>query len=143
MTENKVAVKGKGFFSRDEILELDDRSYEDIAVPQWGGKKVRISSMTASERDAFEATMFEGRGSDEGANLENLRARLIQRTAVDSETGILLFELGDIEALGRKNAAPMDLLFAAAMRVCGMSKKDVKDMTENLEGDRALDSVTA
>jgi hypothetical protein len=134
MKETSATLQEEGtFFSRDEILKVDDQEFRDVPVPMWGGKKVRIVSITAKERDAFEASMFKGKGKNKQENMENLRARLVQKTAVNPKTGIRLFEDGDTEALGRKNAAAMDLLFTAAMELCGMSKKDVEDMTENLD----------
>ena len=115
--------------NRLDILGSDDLHLEKISVPQWGGDLfVRI--LSASERDAFEASVSGGKRR----NLINLRARLVVLAACD-EKGERLFQDGDIEALGKKSAAAMDRVFGIAAALNGFTSGDI----ETLEGESGGD----
>lgn len=120
--------------TKDEILSAPDTVTERVSVPQWGGD-VLIRSMTADERDAFEALTYESRGKDVKTNLRGIRARLLSFCIAD-EQGARLFEESDIAALGRKNAAALDRLWAVARRVNAMDQRDVDDLAGNSEPGR-------
>ena len=49
--------------SKDQILEADDREFKVVHVDQWDGD-VKLSTMRACDRDAFEATMIPEKGKD-------------------------------------------------------------------------------
>lgn len=76
-----------------------------------------------------------GNTSEVVANRDNIRAKFIVASAVD-EQGKPLFTVGDIDALTRKSAAPMDRLFAAAQKLSGMTNEDVEELEKNLKSDR-------
>lgn len=118
-----------GFLSRDAILEADDTQFEIVPCPEWGGD-VRLKSIRGSQRDAYEASVLEQNGSDRKVNMRNARAKLIVLCAVDDE-GRALFSADDVNALGRKNAKPIDRLFDAARKLAGMGADDVEKLTEN------------
>ena len=115
--------------TRDQILDAEDRRFEDVACPEWGGH-VRLRSITGTQRDAYEQSVIEQRGNDRKMNLRNARAKLIVLCAVD-DTGRPLFSSEDLNALGRKNAAPIDRLFDACRKLAGMSPEDVDKLTED------------
>jgi hypothetical protein len=121
------------FLGRDAILNADDRRYDTVECPEWGGT-VRLTSITGAQRDAYESSLIEERGNSRKANLRNARAKLIILTAVD-EAGTKLFTQDDLRDLGRKNAAPIDRLFDVARKLCGMSEEDVDKLTENFDDD--------
>ena len=120
--------------SKSAILMAADLPQEDVAVPEWGGT-IRLRSLTGAERDAFEAAVF-GRDGDPEAphrvNYLNMRARLVALSAI-GEDGQRLFEDGDIEALGKKNAAALDRLFDVCQRLSGITEHDVKALEKNSE----------
>jgi hypothetical protein len=118
-----------GLLSRETILEIDDRKYEVVACPEWGGE-VRLRSIKGSQRDAWEQSLMQTNGADRKMNLRNARAKLIVLCAVDAEDRPL-FGPDDLNALGRKNAAPLDRLFDACQKLAGMSKEDVDKLTED------------
>lgn len=118
-----------GFLTRAEILDADDRRYDTVACPEWGGD-VRLRSISGRQRDAYEASLIDQRGSDRKLNLSNARAKLIVLCAVDGD-GAPLFTAEDLRALSAKNAAPLDRLFDAAKALVGMSDNDVKTLTED------------
>ncbi|GAA4626604.1 hypothetical protein GCM10023196_035520 [Actinoallomurus vinaceus] len=115
--------------SKEAIFGADDRRYEDVAVPEWGGT-VRLRSLTGEERDRYEASMVKRVGGKQVEDLRNARARLVVLAAVD-ETGAPLFDANDAAALGRRNAGALDRLFEAACRLSGISDGDVKELEEN------------
>lgn len=117
------------FLSKAQILESDDRKYDTVSCPEWGGE-VRLRSISGTQRDAYEQSVISANGTDRKMNLRNARAKLIVLCAVD-EAGSLLFTSDDLNALGRKNAAPIDRLFDASRKLAGMSENDVESLTED------------
>lgn len=126
--------------SRDQILGADDRTYEVVSCPEWGGE-VRLRSLTGSERDEWENSLVRQVGKKQVANMRNARAKLIALCAVD-EAGQPLFGPGDVIKLGSKNAAPMDRLFEACQRLSGISDEDVKEMEEGFDETQDEPSAT-
>jgi len=126
--------------SRDAILAADDREYEVVPCPEWGGE-VRLRSLTGAERDAYEQSLVQTRGKSREMNLRNARAKLVALCAVD-ENGNRLFSDQDVAALGRKNAKPLDRLFDVARRLSGLSEDDVDRLTEDFDDAQSDASTT-
>ena len=119
----------KKFLTRDAILKAHDLPTEDVEVPEWGGV-VRVRGLTGAERDAFEQSIVEQRGKNTRMNLRNIRAKLVALTVVDEE-GNRVFSDEDAEALGKKSAAALDRVFAAAQRLSGLRPEDVEELAGN------------
>lgn len=113
---------------KEEILALADQAFEDVPVPQWG-RTVRVGSMTAADRDDWEMEAYLERKATNSAP-KNVRARLVARCVID-EAGERVFKDADIEALGRKNAKALDVLYDAAIRVNGIEQKEQKAIEGN------------
>lgn len=120
----------KKFLSRDEILAAVDVSYEDVYMEKWGGY-VRLRSLTASERDRFEASLRKQVGKREVKNLENVRAKLVATVATDDQNQKLFTGANDQKLLGEKNAAELNTLFERACKLSGITDDDVKDLEGN------------
>lgn len=114
-----------------DIFGFDDSRIELVEVPEWGGS-VYVRSLTGTERDSFEADMVSatGKGGTREANFENLRAKLVARTACD-EDGKSLFSLKDLEKLGNKNAAALDRLYDVGARLSGLKEEDKEELLDN------------
>lgn len=112
--------------TKDQILGADDRSTKEIDVPEWGGS-VLCSSMSAAERDAFEASMLDNKGKSDKSKLQNFRARFVAACLVDAE-GNRLFSDKDVIALGRKSSSPISRLFDICRELNGMTEKDVAEI---------------
>ncbi|WP_245657873.1 hypothetical protein [Herbidospora mongoliensis] len=110
----------------DEIIAVADRTFEYVAVPEWGGT-VKVRSLTGTERDRFEQSLI---GKNNQVRNENFRAKLAQLTIVN-EAGQLLFSKEQIAALGRKNAAALGRVADVATKLSGLAEDDV----EKLEGE--------
>lgn len=115
--------------SKDQILNADDLKFEDIDVPEWGGS-VRISVMSASDRDSYEASTFKMVGKEVKPDMTNARAKLVSRCAID-EDGKLLFTTAEVEKLGKKSASALDRLVNAARRINGMGEESIEDAVKN------------
>ena len=112
--------------SKEAILQTDDLPRELVQVPEWGGD-VYVSTMTGTQRDAFEQSMQGKKGK---LNLDNVRARFAVLTIVDDQ-GKRLFTDVDVKALGEKSAAALDRVFAVAQRLNGFSDSDAREIQGN------------
>lgn len=113
------------------IFSQDDRKYEDVEVPEWGGS-VRIRSLTGTERDEYEESLLSQRNGKAKAVLRNYRAKLVALSAVD-ESGAPLFDRADVMRLGNSNSAALDRLYEACQRLSGLSDEDIEELTENFD----------
>lgn len=124
--------------TRDQILTADDLQTEDVPVPEWGGT-VRVTGLTGTERDAFEAEIL---GDGKKRNLANLRAKLVARSAVD-ENGARVFTDGDIGKLGLKSASALTKVFEVCQRLSGLTPDDVEELAGNSEAGQSDSSTSA
>lgn len=124
MAEKKKITKA-------DIVAFNDLKSETIEVPEWGGS-VTIRRMTGGERDAYEADIFESKGSQLQLKRENFRAKLIARCLVD-DNGERMFSDGEIAALSKKSAAALDRLFAVCQRLNGMTGAEQEKIEKNLD----------
>ncbi|GAA1015902.1 hypothetical protein Aple_010770 [Acrocarpospora pleiomorpha] len=121
-----AAAARPALLTAGQIMATDDRAYEDVPVPEWGGT-VRVRSLTGTERDRFEQSLV---GKNNQLRNENFRAKLAQLTLVD-ELGQLLFSKDQISALGRKSSAALARVVEVASKLSGLSEDDL----EELEGE--------
>ena len=126
--------------TRDQILAADDLKCETLEVPEWGGEVI-VRSLTGTERDAFEDSVVKQRGNSRELNLRNARARLVSLSLID-EAGNKLFTDKDVDLLGRKSAAALDRVFAAAQRLSGLTEQDIDELAKNSESGQS-DSSTS
>lgn len=115
--------------TKDQILGIKDLQIEKVDVPEWGGY-VFVRGMTGAERDSFEASVVDIRGSSQKINMVNVRAKLVSLTACDEE-GNRLFEDSDIIELGKKSALALQKVFDVAQRLSGLSKEEVSLLEKN------------
>ena len=119
-----------GFLSKKEILAAKNLKTETVEVPELGGQ-VMIREMTAADRDSWEFEQLKKNGKSYSVNFENLRAKLIVRCVVDSETKLRMFSDSDAELLGNCSAASLDKLYEACQKLNKLSKDDVDDLVKN------------
>lgn len=112
----------------EEILGLDDRKVVEVEVPEWGGRQIRVATMTAADRDLYELEIYEDKKA--GRGVTNVRARMVARCVVDAQ-GERVFSEAQVAALGRKNAKALDRLYDAATRVNGLSAADQEALEKN------------
>jgi hypothetical protein len=126
--------------SREQILGAVDLSFEDVAVPEWGGT-VRVGMLMGAERDAFEQALVTRQGKKVQMHLENIRARLVALCVVDTE-GQRLFKEDDVKALGRKSALALNRVFEVAQRINGLTERDMEELAGNSASGQSEDSTS-
>ncbi|MFJ6019779.1 hypothetical protein ACIQFP_10560 [Nocardiopsis alba] len=124
----------------DAILSAEDRSYEDVEVPEWGGT-VRVIGLSGTDRDAWEATMVDAKGQAATVRLQNFRAKLVAKCLVDTN-GKRIFTDSQVKDLGQKNGSVLDRLFDKARELSGMMKDAVSDAEGNSESARNGSSIS-
>lgn len=106
--------------TRDQILAADDLKFEVVEVPEWGGS-VRVAAMSGAQRDRFEMSIVVNGKPD----ATNARAKLVAASVVD-ESGVPVFTLEDIEALGRKSSAALNRIVDVARRLSGIGQDELE-----------------
>ncbi len=125
--------------TKEQILAVDDRKTETVSVPEWGGDVI-VTVMTGTERDAFEQSVVDSRGSNITTNLANIRAKLCARCIVDDNRK-RLFTDADIVALGEKSSVALDRIFGVAQRINGLTADEVEQLAKNSDSDQSGSST--
>src|SRR6185503_13039859 len=111
--------------SADELLACTDLPRERIELGSRGAVWVR--GMTGKERDAWEASLMRGRGSDRRPDTRNARARLAVRCLVH-EDGTRMYTDNDAERLGCIRADYLQKIFDAAQKLSGVTDEDLDEL---------------
>ncbi len=122
MTQGKMLTK-------EQIFEADDLETVDVPVPEWGGR-VRVRTISGSERDRFEQETMQFNSGNRTVNLIDIRARFCVLCLVD-EAGKRLFNESEIRRLGQKSGKALDRVFDAAQKLNGLSETDLQDLAKN------------
>jgi hypothetical protein len=131
--KNVNAPDGEELFSKDEIWSVDDNLYDLVDVPEWGNKKVRIKSLSGSERDRYEQSL--GKIDKKGnmvPDLTNQRARLVALCVVDGK-GNRMFSDTEVLKLGTKNAKPLGRIYEAAAKLSGLGEQAAEEAEADFE----------
>ncbi len=127
--ETTVAV-----LNREQIRAAKDIKLHTVAVPEWGGE-VKVRMLTARERTQFEQAVTSGRGQNRDVNMRIFREKLLALVLVD-EQGNRLFndqDQEDLEIISGKSASACERVVDVAMRMNGLSRRDVESLTGNSE----------
>ncbi|MEU1194920.1 hypothetical protein ABZ446_01695 [Streptomyces sp. NPDC005813] len=129
--------------SRKQIDGADDRRWEDVDVPEWGGT-VRILGLSGTARNAYEASLVQlgPNGSVQRMKLENATPRLVAMCLVD-ENFERLYTDKEVAELGVKNGAVLQSLHQVAQRLSGLGKKAVEDAAGNSAAAQSGSSTSA
>ena len=83
--------------------------------------------MSGFARDRFESSLV---GTGGGANMQNIRAKLVAASVVD-EDGELMFSNNDIIKLGKKSSVALDKVFSAAQELNKITDSEVDELAKN------------
>ena len=118
--------------NRDAILSADDLPRKSVDVPEWGGS-VWVKTMTAGERDAWEADCLNRqKANNDTTDLTNFRARYCVLVLVDDD-GNRMFTNAEAVELGNKSAPAVDRIFDAARKLNKISDDDIDELEKNSE----------
>lgn len=127
---------------RERILQARDLPVYPEVVPEWDNVTVYVRSMTAKERDDWQASYFLARTpkqGDEPVTVKNLSASLlVKMLCSDPEGKNLIFTNDDIDALGEKSAAVINRLQEAVRKASGTSEEDQVAIVKNSEGQKEI-----
>src|SRR5579864_9517252 len=109
--------------TKTQILAADDLRREAVSVPEWGGE-VLVRALSEAERQVLL------KNYDEDAM--DTRAKLCALAIVD-EAGVPMFTTADVEALSKKSAVALDVVFDVAKRLAGLAKGEIETAKKNSE----------
>jgi hypothetical protein len=115
-----------GFLSRSDLLAACVLPRETVKIPELNGDVI-VQGMSGAQRDAWEASLVEGRGKRRKMNTANIRAKLVAQCCVDGD-GKRLFSDEDVEALGTARVDVLNRLFGVAQKLSGVSDEDVDEL---------------
>jgi hypothetical protein len=121
------------YFSKDEIFGVKDDLFDDVVVPEWGNKKVRIKALSASDRDRYESSLAKlDKNGNMVPDLVNQRARLVALSVVD-ENGNRLFGDSEVLKLGTKNAKSLGRIYEASAKLSGLGNEGVDEAEKDFD----------
>lgn len=123
------------FLTKEQILAADDRRYEVVDVPEWGGT-VRLASMTAKDRAEFDEVKAENKDSI------RLMPLLLVSCLVD-EQGERIFALDDVPAFLSRSPRVLVDLFSKAIDLNAMSKESIDRLSGNSQSGQSGNSPSA
>ena len=125
---------------KEDILKVQDLQFEEVDVPEWGGK-VKVRMMTGTERDSFEQSIMKTEGKEIVRDMANMRAKLLVRT-ICNEDGKRIFTDKDIDVIGGKSAAALVKVFEVAQRLNKLSASDAESSEKNSESEGNASSTS-
>lgn len=112
--------------NKAQISAADDRKWEDVDVPEWGGQ-VRVLGMSGTERNAYQSSLvvLGPNGSVQRMNMADQLAKLVAKSLV-GEDFERLYSDKEIKELGKKNGAVLERIGKVAQRLSGLRHEDVE-----------------
>lgn len=138
---------------RKTILDYVDLPVKEVVVPEWGGIKLYVRAMNASERDAFMFEKWKSRENSENNEkgtisedvvMNNITASILARVICSDPEGTQrVFSDKDVEALGKKSAKALDRLNEAVKEINGdlLSEDELEKNLQGQSEDSGLDTV--
>lgn len=115
----------------EQLLQPRAWPVEELEIPELGGK-VRIRALSASEMDAFNASITETRGKNVVVNRLNFRAKLIAKSLVNGDGKTpLCTEEAHVIALGSLPTAVADRILEVVNRLNAMTEEDHEEAVKN------------
>ena len=131
--------------TREEILAFQDVTIEKVHVAVWN-IDMHVRSLSAAgkarwEQDAFVDDAKAGvKVSRE--RMATARERLVELAACN-EDGSRIFQDGDAKRIGQKNGEAISVLYDAAAKLSGITKKDLDEIEKNSAGNLTDASTSA
>jgi hypothetical protein len=113
----------------DDILALDDMEKREITIKQWGGRKIIVKSLTATQRFALiERCMNAKANKIDG---KKLYIHTFIECACDPDTGKQIFTADDYEKLASKHSGAIEAVVQVANELNGIGEAEISEMEKN------------
>ncbi len=123
--ESKSEIKG----IREQIFAAKDIAEEVVEVPEWGGVKIKLKSLTAAQStDAYRKAPKDGKGQ---INAVQYGFYLFMKAAYDPKTDKLLFDDSDLNTLMKKNVGVLSRLANKVSMLSGLEDGAVENAQKN------------
>ena len=96
-----------------DILEIDDRPMDSVIVPDWNGAEIHVRKMSAVERAAYDWKWATLNDASEKDRIWQIKVMCVVLCACN-EDGERLFTDEQFDAVSKKSADAIDLIFAKA-----------------------------
>lgn len=135
------------YLSADDILDADDTVFFEVECPEWAKPHnpkglVRCRTLTAAERDQWEAMMDKDANKAAKSNRGNARAHLVAKVIVDEDGKRVFTKPDQIERLGRKNVAAVNRIFEKVLDASKVAPEDVAELEGNSDAGPSGDSAS-
>lgn len=122
--------------SIEDILAPRPWPTETVEVPEWGGS-VTVRALSATELDAFNASVVRTKGNNVEVNRNNYRAKLVARCVVNGDGKTPMFkDEAQIIALGMQPASALDRILTVVNRLNGTTEEEQEELIKNSASDR-------
>ena len=104
----------------------------DVMIPELGpGDFIRVRALSGSERDAYEASLYEERKNKRKLNIQDATARLVVMSCIN-EDGSRYFGDDEVGKLSRKVGAKiLTRLADAARELSGITEEEQAELVKN------------
>lgn len=116
---------------RDKILAAPDIQSEAVFIPAWN-VTVEVRGMTGQQRGAFLQEVMLKNGQ---MDFQKMYQLLLVLTVFDPENGEPIFKMGDLDAIGGKSGAALELVAQVSMRLSGLNPEQVEKNSETTQSD--------
>ncbi len=118
---------------RARLLASKDVKSERVTIPEWDDLTLEVRGMTGAQQvKCSDASMVAGNNGDGPTRDNNKLTRLmLLKSLYDPETGQLVLEEADEEALWEKSAAVLNRLAEIMVRLNGMSTEAMDALSKN------------
>ncbi len=116
--------------TKDQILAARPWPSVEVEVPEWGGS-VRVRALSATEMDAFNASIVRTKGNNVEVNRQNFRAKYVAKCVVDGDGKTPMFTDEDLHVLGLQPASALDRILEAANKLNGTTVEEQEELIKN------------
>lgn len=125
----------------DDILSMDDLPTAELVIPEWGGKTVRLRSLSSAERDEYESSQMSiDKKGKPVQNTDNLRARLAALVLIKADGSKLVTNSKVVQFLGGKSSKALDRIFDKATEMNGLDDVEVDKIAADFKSAPDADS---
>jgi hypothetical protein len=118
-----------------EIFDIDDAQYVEVAIPQWKGRHIRLKSLSAEDALAFVDVVENSKTAHQSL------AKMVELSAVDENGARIFLSEGDMLKLRKKSLKVFVRIAYEAMKLNNMTVPEAlsRMMTEELGGEAKRD----